>query len=299
MEQFSFISRRFSLILFLLFFLVLFSGCAGTSQAPVSSRQQQSSTEPIKKSESVAAEKTSTKTTAKESLQKQDATQGFHIVDKGETLYSIAWRYGYDFRDVSDWNQISTPYTIYPGQVIRLKPSRIANKKQLQPGPVVAKETKSQSREVIKPKAKTVVKTKKTPTKKQPELKKTRTVSGKIAWRWPTKGKILKSNLPTSKKGLNISGSFGQDIRTAAAGNVVYSGSGLLGYGRLIIIKHNETYLSAYAHNSQLLVQEGDDVVEGQKIARMGKTSGGQVLLHFEIRKNGQSINPVGLLPKS
>lgn len=292
-------SKRFPLYFGCLFSLVFLSACAGSSQAPVSSRQQHAQSKPVTETKSVTEKENTGRTATRKSLEKQDATQGFHIVKKGETLYSIAWGYGYDFRDVSDWNQIGAPYTIFPGQVIRLKPSLNVTNKSLQPGPVVAKKTNGEVKKNIKPEIKATATTEQKPVTKQTKAKKTRAASGKVVWQWPVKGKIIKSNLPTSKKGLDIGGKFGQDIKTAAAGDVVYSGSGLLGYGRLIIIKHNETYLSAYAHNSALLVQEGDEVVAGQKIAKMGKTSGGQVLLHFEIRKNGQSINPVGLLPKS
>ena len=121
---------------------------------------------------------------------------------------------------------------------------------------------------------------------------------GPVKWLWPTRGKLVKSNSPTSKKGIDIAGTSGQTIKAAAGGEVVYSGSGLLGYGKLIIIKHNETYLSTYAYNSKLLVKEGDRVIAGQNISEMGQDISGRNILHFEIRQNGKPVNPIKHLPK-
>lgn len=243
---------------------------------------------------------------------------GTYIVKSGDTLYSIAWRYGYDFRDVANWNEINEPYIIYPGQKISLKAKPKAKAvtkptKSLQPGPIVAKDYKpaktSPKKSELQPKPvtkntdkaitstqkpkKTIV-AKKATSKPKPKPLPT----GKIKWQWPTQGKLVRSNQLTSKKGIDISGRIGQSIKAAGAGRVVYSGSGLLGYGRLIIIKHSETYLSAYAHNSELLAKEGDNISLGQTIAKMGANNNGQPLLHFEIRKNGKSINPLTVLPK-
>jgi len=119
-----------------------------------------------------------------------------------------------------------------------------------------------------------------------------------IKWRWPTRGTLVKLNSPTLQKGVNITGRTGQAILAAAGGDVVYSGSGLLGYGKLIIIKHNDVYLSAYAHNEEILVQEGTRVSSGQKIATMGKDSDQRPLLHFEIRKEGKPVDPLKHLPE-
>jgi lipoprotein NlpD len=121
--------------------------------------------------------------------------------------------------------------------------------------------------------------------------------NGGIEWIWPTKGRVS-SHFSESTKGMDISGKTGQPILASAAGKVVYSGTGLRGYGQLIIIKHNSTYLSAYAHNSKLLVKEGQTVSRGQKIAEMGNTDSKLVRLHFEIRKNGKPVDPFKHLPK-
>jgi lipoprotein NlpD len=121
----------------------------------------------------------------------------------------------------------------------------------------------------------------------------------KLYWQWPIKGKVLKRFSRATSKGIDIAGRFGQKVKTAAIGKVVYSGSGLIGYGNLLIIKHNATYLSAYANNSRLLVKEGEAVIKGQVIAEIGLVGGKQDSLHFEIRKNGKPVNPLHYLPKN
>ena len=218
-----------------------------------------------------------------------------YTVKRGDTLYSIAWNYGYDYRDVAAWNRIRPPYTIYPGQKINLlaaaagQPSRPP---ALVPGPI------EKSKSNTKPQAETSAGTNQQVPGIREITKQTPITTGKVTWAWPTLGKIIKTDTPISKNGIDISGTPRQDINAAARGEVVYSGSGLLGYGRLIIIKHNDTYLSAYAHNNELLVKEGDQVAIGQAIARMGQTSNGRTILHFEIRKNGQPVDPMKYLPK-
>jgi len=198
------------------------------------------------------------------------------VVARGETLYSIAFRYGRDYRDLARWNAIEEPYVIMPGQVIRLSaPS--ARTPGRPPLPSSAPATGGRAAPVPVP---------------------VPAAQGPLRWRWPVSGRVLRSSSPTSKKGVDISGQQGQSIIAAAPGVVVYSGSGLLGYGRLIIIKHNDTFLSAYAYNDQLLVQEGDRIAEGQAIATMGLGSDGRPVLHFQIRKDGKPVNPLDYLPK-
>ena len=208
---------------------------------------------------------------------------GYHYVKSGETLYSIAWRYGMDFKDVAAWNGIKSPYLIYPGQRIRLRASHRgkpagSNTSDRRHGGSVSNNRKT-------PAATTRSKSQNTWPAKN------------IVWHWPTTGKIVKLNLPTSENGINISGNIGQEVKAAASGEVVYSGSGLLGYGKLIIIKHSDTYLSAYAHNNRILIKEGMKVTSGQKIATMGIGNNGKPLLHFEIRKNGKPVDPIRYLP--
>ena len=225
------------------------------------------------------------------------------MVRKGDTLYAIAWNYGLDFRDLASWNSINPPYVIYPGQQLVLMagttPQRKAAASQehigLTPGPVVVKKkpaaaappgVKSAGDEAAAPAPAPL-----------PAPAVAPATPATLTWQWPARGNLVKQDTPIAKNGINISGARGQQIHASAPGEVVYSGSGLLGYGRLIIIKHNDLFLSAYANNSELLVQEGDRVQGGQQIASMGETPNGQAFLHFEIRKNGQPVDPLKYLP--
>lgn len=210
----------------------------------------------------------------------------YHRVEKGETLYSIAWAYGHDVRDVASWNNIRPPYTIYPEQQIRVKPL-----------------PKQAKRSIVrtKPSSKTRVERKNNNVTQPVIYKDNRTrKETKISWQWPTKGKIIGkySARDAGKKGLDIAGNAGQHIFASAGGEVVYVGSGLRGYGKLIIIKHNETYFSAYAHNRRLFVKENQKVKRGQHIANMGSSEAQQPMLHFEVRRNGKPVDPMNYLPR-
>ena len=203
-----------------------------------------------------------------------------YIVQPGDTLYSIAWVFDKDFREIATANNLGDDDTIHPGQHLVMR------------GHVPLHSTKKVAMSVAKP-----VIVKKAPASHtiKKSIKKT-TVRTHFSghWQWPTKGKVVQgfSTRRTGNRGINISGRFGQSVKAAAAGKVVYSGSGLRGYGRLIIVKHNSTYLSAYAHNNRLLVKEGQYVRKGQQIATMGRDAKGNAILHFEVRKNGKPVNP-------
>ncbi|MCK5639894.1 MAG: peptidoglycan DD-metalloendopeptidase family protein, partial [Gammaproteobacteria bacterium] len=178
------------------------------------------------------------------------------------------------------------PYRIHAGQRIRLtappgnKPKNLAGKQ---------KKLKESKRSADKG-----VRRVETSSSKLPKRS-----TGKVSWRWPTAGKVAKTfSVSKGRKGVDIKGRPGQSIRAAAGGGVVYSGDGLIGYGKLVIIKHNDTYLSAYAHNRKLLVKEGDTVKPGQKIAEMGQTGKSGSILHFEIRRDGKPEDPLRHLPK-
>ena len=194
-----------------------------------------------------------------------------HIVRTGETLFTIGWRYGEDPRDLARWNKIKDASRIYPGQVILLQPP--------------AGERRSSSSSASKTKTARPLPT--IPTQPAPP------------WGWPVTGKVSVEfgKRPGTGTGILIDGNAGQSIKAAANGTVVYSGSGLIGYGELIIVKHNDTYLSAYGYNASLLVREGQAIKKGQKIATMGEGPGGKPRLHFEIRRNGKPVNPRQYLP--
>jgi lipoprotein NlpD len=228
-------------------------------------------------------------------------------VQPGDTLYAIAWRHYLEHEQLAAWNGIRAPeYSIYPGQRLRLKPPAVRTTKNRQPAvtkPVqkVVKNTQPK-KPVTKPVAEPPVKkapTKVTPVKKKPVTKPKKPV--KLAWSWPTKGRVVQtySSADQNRKGVWIGGQIGQPIKAAEAGRVVYAGGGLVGYGNLVIIKHDKNYLSAYGYNRKLLVKEGDNLDKGDIVAHMGSPySGGQPVLHFEIRKQGKPINPLPLLPR-
>lgn len=201
---------------------------------------------------------------------------GKHIVAYQETIYSIAWIYGLDYRDIAKKNHLLPPYTVHEDQVIYLptKKSSIRFKSE----PPIVKKTTSENHVTTKPLLMNPISTiePKGPVKQ---------------WVSPANGPII-SRFGAQNKGINIGGKMGDPIISTADGKVVYSGNGLRGYGNLIIIKHNSTYLSAYAHNRRVFVRDGDIVHSGQKIAEMGNSGTTRVMLHFEIRKDGQPVNP-------
>ncbi len=227
---------------------------------------------------------------------------GRHVVDRGDTLYSIAWRYGRDYRELGNANGISAPYNIYPGQVIRLDrrgtiPSGGARVASSPRPPATANRPSPPPKTQPAPQPSPRVTRKPDPA--VDVSRQTQTVSN-INWRWPHVGTVI-ANFSTGgkvNKGIDIAGKSGDPVKAAADGNVVYAGNGLLGYGNLIIINHNEHYLSAYAHNRRILVSEGQDVKQGQTIAELGNTGTDREKLHFEIRRNGNPVDPLPYLPR-
>ena len=193
-------------------------------------------------------------------------TPDYHTVRSGETLYSIAHSYDLDYRQLAQWNGLGDGTVIRSGQRLRLSP----------PGGVTGS-----SASAGKSRAQTPA------------------VMRAPPWRWPTAGNVYLSFGQSQKteSGIRITGQSGQAVIAAAAGEVVYAGSGLASYGNLLIIKHNETWLSAYGFNSALLVREHQEVAAGQNIARMGQDASGRSVLHFEIRRNGQPVDPLLYLP--
>lgn len=239
-----------------------------------------------------------TRSDVPKSVPKTVKRPAYYIVRRGDTLYSIAWRYGFDYRQVAKWNAIGQPYTIYPGQKLRLsKPPKTASAG----AKTAAKSAPAPSKSASKPAPKASGARK---SASSAPLKKSRKAAAKGGdapvkrWHWPAKGKVVTSFSRSGGKGIDIAGRFGQPIQAAADGEVVYSGSGLIGYGQLIIVKHNKRYLSAYAHNNKILVKEGDTVRGGQRIAEMGRSGSNRAMLHFEIRRDGKPTNPMRYLPK-
>ena len=220
--------------------------------------------------------------------------QNFHTVLKGDTLYSIAYQHGLDYQQLAAWNSISKPYTIFPGQKLRLKGLASPTKS---PKTVTASKDQAEAGAISGGKKRKATKPVQTSKPAKPvKLAK----GGQYKWVWPTRGKVIRkySVKGRGNKGIDIAGKEGQAILAASSGKVVYSGNGLPGYGNLIIVKHSERYLSAYAHNSKLLVKEGRTVTRGQKIAELGSTGAQSPRLHFEIRQYGKPVDPLRYLPR-
>ena len=194
-----------------------------------------------------------------------------HVVRRGETLYSIAMRYGLDYRDVARWNGIGRDYLIHPGQRLRLDPPPRG----------------SVARAAVPPAAPVARASPADPAHRPPP------------WRWPVAGGRVAGNIrqPSGGLGLRIDGELNQPVVAAADGKVVYTGDGLRGYGQLVIITHDRGWLSAYGHNALLHVREGEEVRAGQPIAAMGLGPARQPMLYFEIRLDGRPLDPLGQLP--
>ncbi len=208
----------------------------------------------------------------------------YREVVAGDTLYSISWESGRDYRDVARWNNISPPYIIMPGQSLRLYPPT---------GSETARRP-AQNSSWKKPAQK-----KSTPEKPEAPSRRLPASTQRVAWIWPTEGTILERySVSGPNKGIDIAGRKGQPILAAAAGQVVYEGGGLRGYGQLIIIKHNADFLSAYAHCDKIYVKEGNVIKRGQRIADMGSSGADRVKLHFEIRYRGAPVDPQNYLPR-
>jgi lipoprotein NlpD len=207
------------------------------------------------------------------------------LVQRGETLYSIATRNGITVLDLATWNELAPPYTIYPGQRLRLYPGGARASRPVASAP--ARPRGPQSAPPARPAATAPVPAPSVP------------ASSGFAWRWPAEGALIGRYVagePT-RQGIDIAGSAGAPVRAAADGTVVYSGAGLVGYGELVIIKHSESWLSAYGHNRRRLVNEGQLVKAGEQIAEMGRSGAPRDMLHFEIRYNGRPVDPQRYLP--
>lgn len=345
---------RISVLLLASLMPTIISGCASKSPAQVVERAQ-----PARKSPPPRVIR----------VREPDWRPAMHVVERGDTLHAIALAYGYDYRELAEFNGIAPPYIIRIGQELKLPGAGTAS--QTAPGVAVTAPLKQAGAIEGKPlteaaEAKTAIKTQPKalklpyspealiqiaelerlqdqperpvttvaevpgvkiepkPETFKPESAKAETAKPKglsddhkppqageakpeegndadevsIEWVWPASGKVLAGFNEGGSKGIDIGGRSGQPVVAAAPGKVVYSGNNLRGYGNLVIIKHNKTYLSAYAHNSRILVKEGQTVSRGQKIAEMGKTDADNVKLHFEIRRLGKPVDPLKYLPE-
>ena len=252
------------------------------------------------------------------------AGPGEHLVQPGDTLYAIGFKNQIDWKDLASWNRIGGDFLIHPGQVIRLTASDPHESIQTQaappvartPGPVaippvgagpLAIEAAPAPLAIPAPAPLPVPSTAVIKAPVAPAVAQVPTAAssppasvapGSLRWSWPSKGRVLRGyNLAAGAKGVDIVGELGQPVSAAAAGKVVYSGSALKGYGELIIVKHDDTYLSAYGYNRVRLVKEGDEVRAGQTIAELGMGPEQKPVLHFEIREHGKPVDPLKFLP--
>jgi lipoprotein NlpD len=293
----------------LILLLTLLSGCTSTAQAPVSSRSTAPEPAPTV---SRPAGAVVTRPAEPVSMPATD-TDRHHTVRRGETLYSVAWQHGLTVGELARQNRIHPPYTIYPGQQLRISaPTRAVAPIRIQPLPDRQAVQPERPKLAVKPAPGPVASPSpgpapapaRKPAKQAPVAAKSPApASGGYdgSWAWPTRGRVLRGFQPggAGKKGIDIGGHHAQPVKAAAGGKVVYAGSGLVGYGRLIIVKHNENLLSAYGHNSKLLVAEGDLVNKGDNIAKMGNSGTNRTALYFEIRKDGKPVNPMHYLPRN
>ena len=223
---------------------------------------------------------------------KDKITGDFYTVKSGDSLMSISRKSGVSYSNLIRINHLQKPYGIYTGQRIYLKSNSssesLADRIPQKVVPVAGGNTQTTANSTAVPASVATAPTKVVSGK-------SRAVSG-VSWMWPARGTVIR-NFSSTNKGIDIAGSRGQNVNAAASGQVVYSGNALRGYGNLIIINHDNEYLSAYAHNDMLLVNEGQRVKKGQVIAKMGSTDASRVMLHFEIRYRGNSVNPRKYLP--
>lgn len=230
--------------------LVWLAGCASTGPAPVGDRRVS-----------------------------DPPRSGYHTVQRGDTLYSIAWRYGQDWRELARRNAIPAPYLIRPGDRIRISGGRVASASAPQQASRPAPRTQSAPAPRPAPSA----------------------PAASLDWIWPVEGEVVRGFAASGarvNKGLDIRAARGAALQASAAGEVVYAGSGLRGFGQLIIVKHDDVWLSAYAHNSPTLVSEGQRVNRGARLAVLDGSGDHSRVVHFEIRRRGSPVDPAGILPR-
>ena len=223
--------------------------------------------------------------------QRPAVTTGQYVVRRGDTLFSIAFRYGWDWKALAARNKIDPPFTIVPGQTIRFDGRAGTVPSAGTTTTVVSSSSGTKTTVIKRPVTTTKAAVVPAPLPAGPAPK---------GWGWPSDGILIGkfSSNGSLNKGIDIAGDLGQPVLAASDGSVVYAGSGLRGYGELVIIKHSDTYVSAYGHNRRLLVREGQQVKVGQTIAEMGSTGTDRVKLHFEIRRQGKPVDPLQFLPR-
>ncbi len=254
----------------------------------------------------------------------RDEARGIYVVKKGDTLLRIALDHGQNYRDILLWNSLPNPDDIKVDQVLRIAPpargsvvtTSPVTMPESRPAPVVPKKVAPKGEK--KPYSDAALADLKKDDDGKPEVKADKPVVAaapapavvtppapsvradddeKLSWMWPSEGRIVATFDEGKNKGVDIAGKLGQQVMAAGAGKVMYAGSGIRGYGNLVIVKHSNSLLSAYAHNRAIVVKEGQNVNKGEKIAEMGDSDADSVKLHFEIRQQGKPVDPSKFLP--
>ncbi len=274
--------------IFCVFLIVaFFSGCTVPRPAPVESR----------------AVKPQEKPTGffSNSDRRKEEKNGHYIVKEGDTLFGIALAFGQNWRDIASWNSLSDPDKISVGQKLRVKPLS----ENLAGAVTIPLDTQKGKKVEEMTTGKSVTKNNELALKDPLPAVTPDSVNGRenpnlisnLSWIWPANGQIIEQFSESNSKGISIAGVSGEAVYASETGKVVYSGNGLRGYGNLVILKHNEDFITAYAHNQEILVKEGESVNKGQKIAKMGMTDADRPKLLFELRKGGKPIDPLNFLP--
>ena len=278
-------------VLLALLSAMVLSGCANKNRpAPVEDRSPNATKAPAKM---IAGADNSGK-------------PGYYSVKSGDTLIRIGMDNGQSWRDIARWNNIENPNLIETGQVLRVTPPeetgvvvRPVSSTNVVTSPTPASAASAPATATNTAAVRPPASAASPPNSSTPanNLANTDSAEDTVSFQWPTRGNVLAGFDEVKNKGIDISGKAGDPVLAAADGKVVYAGSGLRGYGNLVILKHNNTYLTAYAHNQSLLVKEDQAIKRGQKIAEMGNSDADQVKLHFEIRRQGKPVDPAKYLP--
>ncbi|KPF70378.1 hypothetical protein IP84_01140 [beta proteobacterium AAP99] len=302
--------------------LVALTACASKTPAPIVDRSSGSGAKPAQAAPqpAPAASAAATPTPAAVNRVPADPRSPTYVVQRGDTLFKIALEMGQAWRDIAAWNNLDDPNRIEVGQTLRVLPPEggaVAQTSPVRMGTVEPRAATSPAAGAPAPAAvpgangtgatstPAAAAAPATPAPAAaasarpaaPEPAPAAAGEDEVAFAWPAKGAVVEAFNDVKNKGLDIAGKAGDPVLAAADGQVVYAGSGLRGYGNLIIVKHNATYLTAYAHNQALVVKEGQRVKKGQKIAEMGSSDADRVKLHFEIRRQGRPVDPAKLLP--
>ena len=275
--------------------VVVIAGCASKPPAPIVDRSSGSTSAPVRVAPAPVAPAPAPRETGRDT----------YTVVRGDTLYSIAVSHGIDPRELARWNGITDPSRLMVGQVLRLRAGAeapaeasgavasaapVTSSSRVETRPLNSADTSKQA--ALPPEAKPEA-SKPEPTKSEPP----KAEASPIAFAWPTKGAVIATFEEPRNKGIDIAGSEGEPVAAAADGEVAYVGSALRGYGNLVIIKHSDDFVSAYAHNKQVVVKQGQTVKKGQRIADLGKSDADRPKLHFEIRRQGKPVDPIRYLP--